>query len=194
MFKTEDVSPVNADQQRAVGSPWGAVVKNLPVCQGRRYRRWGSILGSGRSPGGRNGNPLQYSCLGNPIAREAWRATIHRITKSQTWLSTHTYRCTKGCASRGLSRKIPTSKGDYSHGYWSVYLSLCSQGWWGSLSPWLAAETALCTELAVAQAHTPGVRPGKATYLLSSSPADATILRIKDTKDYKEQVLSIDTI
>ena len=41
----------------------------------------GSIPGSGRSPGGRNSNPLQYSCLGNPMDRGAWRATVHEVTK-----------------------------------------------------------------------------------------------------------------
>jgi len=43
----------------------------------------GSIPGSGRSPGGGHGNPLQYSCLKNPIDRRAWRATVHRA--SETW-------------------------------------------------------------------------------------------------------------
>ena len=42
---------------------------------------------SGRSPGGGNGNPLQYSCLENPMERGAWGATLHGITKSQTRLS-----------------------------------------------------------------------------------------------------------
>ena len=42
----------------------------------------GSILGSGRSPGGGHGNPLQYSCLENPMDRGAWRAIIHGVTKS----------------------------------------------------------------------------------------------------------------
>ena len=41
----------------------------------------GSIPGSGRSPEGGNGNPLQYSCLGNPMDRGAWKATIHEVTK-----------------------------------------------------------------------------------------------------------------
>ena len=45
------------------------------------------ILGLGRSPGEGNGNPLQYSCLENPIDRGAWRATVHGLTKSWTWLS-----------------------------------------------------------------------------------------------------------
>ena len=47
----------------------------------------GSVLGSGRSSGERNGNPLQYSCLENPMDREAWWATVHSITKSWTQLS-----------------------------------------------------------------------------------------------------------
>ena len=49
----------------------------------------GSIPGSGRSPGGGNGNPVQNSCLGNPIDRRNWRATLHGVTKSQPWQSTH---------------------------------------------------------------------------------------------------------
>ena len=44
----------------------------------------GSIPGSGRSPGEENGNPLQYSCLENPMDRGAWRATVHRVAKSWT--------------------------------------------------------------------------------------------------------------
>ena len=43
--------------------------------------------GSGRSPGGEYGNPLQYSYLGNPMDRGAWWATVHAVTKSLTWLS-----------------------------------------------------------------------------------------------------------
>ena len=41
----------------------------------------GSIPGSGRSPGEGNGNPLQYSCLENPMDRGAWQATVHRVTR-----------------------------------------------------------------------------------------------------------------
>ena len=47
----------------------------------------GLSRGSGRSPGGGQGNPLQYSCWENPIDRRAWRATVHRFAKSQTRLS-----------------------------------------------------------------------------------------------------------
>ena len=42
----------------------------------------GSIPGLGRSTGERNGNPLQYSCLENPVGREAWWVTLHRVAKS----------------------------------------------------------------------------------------------------------------
>ena len=47
----------------------------------------GSTPGSGRSPGEGNGNPLQNSCLENPMNREAWQATVHGVTNSQTQLS-----------------------------------------------------------------------------------------------------------
>ena len=47
----------------------------------------GSIPGSGRSCGGGNGNPLQYSCLENPTDKGAWRATAHRTAKTQTQLN-----------------------------------------------------------------------------------------------------------
>ena len=46
----------------------------------------GLIPGSGRSPGEGNGTSLQYSCLENPMDRGAWRATVHRVAKSQTRL------------------------------------------------------------------------------------------------------------
>ena len=51
-----------------------------------------------RSPGGRHGNPLQYSCWENRMDRGAWRATIHRVANSQTWLKQiSTYAHTYGC-------------------------------------------------------------------------------------------------
>ena len=59
------------------------VVKNLPAHAGD-IKDTVSIPVSGRSPGRGKGNPLQYSYVGNPKDRGAWRATIHRITKSQT--------------------------------------------------------------------------------------------------------------
>ena len=61
------------------------VVKNPPANAGD-VRDLGSIPGSGRPPGEGHGNPLQYSCLENPMDREAWQGTVHGVTKSQTQL------------------------------------------------------------------------------------------------------------
>ena len=61
--------------------PDGTVVKNLPANAGE-VRDIGSFPGSGRSPGGGNGNPLQYSCLENPMDREVWQDTVHGVTES----------------------------------------------------------------------------------------------------------------
>ena len=70
------------------GFPRGSVVKTPPT-NARDTGDAGSIPGSGRSPGGGNGNPLQYSCLGNPMDRGAWWAAVHQVAKSWTPLSMH---------------------------------------------------------------------------------------------------------
>jgi len=56
------------------------VVKNLPA-NAEDVRDMGSILELGRSPGEGQGNPLQYSCLENPMDRGTWQATVHRVTQ-----------------------------------------------------------------------------------------------------------------
>ena len=62
---------------------------------------WVQPLGQEESPGGGNGNPLQYSCLENPMDRRAWWATVHGVAKSQTRLSNgHT---------------LPWEQGDYGY-------------------------------------------------------------------------------
>ena len=63
-----------------MGYPGGAEVKNLSANAGDK----GLILGSGRYPGEGNSNPLQYSCLGNPVDRGAWLATAQGVAKSWT--------------------------------------------------------------------------------------------------------------
>ena len=68
------------------GLAGGSVVKNLPP-NARDIRDAGLILRSGRSPGEKNGNPFQYSYLGNSMDREAWQATVHGLAKNQTRLS-----------------------------------------------------------------------------------------------------------
>ena len=65
-----------------MGFPSGSVVKKKTACNAEDRD---SILGSGRSPGGGNAKPLQYSYLGNPMDRGAWAIT-HGATKSQTWM------------------------------------------------------------------------------------------------------------
>ena len=63
-----------------LGFPGGSVVKNPLAGIGDVS----SIPESERSPGEENGNALQYSCLGNPMDRGAWRATVHGVAKSRT--------------------------------------------------------------------------------------------------------------
>ena len=65
-----------------LGLPHTSVVKNLPANAGDMV----SIPGLERPPGRGNGTPIQYSCLGNPMDRGPWQATVHGVTKSQIWL------------------------------------------------------------------------------------------------------------
>ena len=69
------------------GFPGGSEVK-APACNAEDL---GLTPESGRSPGEGNGNPLQYSCLENPMDGGAWWDTVHRVTKSQTQLSDFTF-------------------------------------------------------------------------------------------------------
>ena len=68
---------------RKEASKVAQLVKNLPA----NARDTGLIPGSGRSPGEGNGNRLQYICLGNPMKRGAWWATVHVVTKGQARVS-----------------------------------------------------------------------------------------------------------
>ena len=77
-----------APQCHGMGFPRDSVVKNPPD-NAEDAGDEGSISGLGRSPGGGNGNPLQYSCLKNSMHRGAWQATVHGVTKSWTQLSDH---------------------------------------------------------------------------------------------------------
>ena len=77
---------LNNTKRMSGASQVALVVKNLPV-SAEEVRDVGLIPGLGRSPGRGQGNPLQYSCLETPMARGAWRATVHRVTNSHTWLS-----------------------------------------------------------------------------------------------------------
>ena len=63
-----------------LGSQVALKAKNTPASSGD-IRDCGLNPGSGRSPGGRHGNPLQYSCLENPMDRGGWQATDHRVSE-----------------------------------------------------------------------------------------------------------------
>ena len=82
--ENSSMSPVS----QLPSAQYNSVVQNPPVNAGDAGDTC-SIPGSGRSPGGGNGNPLQYSCLKNPMNRGAWRATVHGVVKSWTRLSMH---------------------------------------------------------------------------------------------------------
>ena len=76
----------------------------------------GSVPGLGRSPGEGNGNPLQYSCLGNFTDREAWWTTVHGVKKSQTGLSMHAR--TKKKRAHRPSREEAAKRGRLGHPVW----------------------------------------------------------------------------
>ena len=92
------------------------MVKNLPFNAGET----GLIPGSGRSPGDGNGNPLQYSCLGSPMVRGAWWATVQQVSKSQTRLNTkqqHSRVHTNTLIPMNTQLQTFTYTHAYTHGY-----------------------------------------------------------------------------
>ena len=95
------------------------VVKNLPF-NAQDLKDAGSILGLGRSPGEGNGNPLQYSCLENPMDRGTWRATVRRVATNRTWLiwlHMHTQESTwRESHAPGTGKK--------AHSLWCLFLNL----------------------------------------------------------------------
>ena len=97
------------------GFPGGSAVKNPPANAGDS----GFIPGSGRSPGEENGNPLQYSCLGNAMDRGAWWATVHGVAK-QTG-TTERLNNSNSCASLRFSLKFLTCLftvlSDFTHSF-----------------------------------------------------------------------------
>ena len=90
-----------------MGFPDGAVVKKQPANAGAA-RDMDSIPGSGRSLGVGNGNPLQYSCLGNPTEISgAWRVTVHGVAKSRTQRNAHAHTHTHTHTHTQISDKHP---------------------------------------------------------------------------------------
>ena len=109
------------------------VVKNLPVIAGRRKRRrfdpW-----SGRSPGGGHGNPLQYSCLENPMDRGAWQDTVHRFTKSQTRLKRLTMHVHLKMVK--MEKFILRVFHSFSKRTWSIQTNVLTVITWIGVGPW----------------------------------------------------------
>ena len=102
------------------------VVKNPPANAGD-IKDAGSIPGLGRSPGGGHDNPLQYSCLQNPIDRGTWRVTVHMVTKSQTWwkrLSMHA---------------------------WLLWTLLCARQFWRMKDPWKIKQIIAITKKKISE-------------------------------------------
>ena len=108
-----------------LGFPGGILVKNLPASAGDAIEK-SSIPGLGRCPGGGHGNPLQYSCLENPMDREAWWAAVQGVAKSRTQLSTAQLQLldsagpslspSKPHFSSLLGRPLPPSTGGWQRG------------------------------------------------------------------------------
>ena len=110
--------------QETKGFPGGASVKHLSANRGDK-RDAGLIPGSGRSPEGGHGNPLQYSFPENPMDGGAWQVTAHRVRRSQTRLkrlSTHThtkiikntkYRCKRQKYNMSTEKGFPDCRGPY---------------------------------------------------------------------------------
>ena len=96
---------------RHPGFPGGSEVK-ASACNAEDL---GSIPGSGRSPAERNGNPLQYSCVENPMDGGTWWATIHGVTKSRTWLSDFTHSLTHDPSKQFNDSKTPCAIPQYQH-------------------------------------------------------------------------------
>ena len=104
------------------GFPGGTMIKKLPANAGN-VRDVGLICRSGRSPGGGQGNPLQYSYLENPLGRGAWKATVHSIAKSQTWLHDLAHTLVKGLTHRkGFCMCLKLRK--WISGVWKWFLLL----------------------------------------------------------------------
>ena len=95
----------------------GSVVRNPPANAGDA----GLISGWGRSPGEGNDNPLQYSCLENPMERGAWKAAVHGVTESQTWLSDWPHKLELTCRTR-LTEEC-----------WDTHPQLCLSRCWKDL-------------------------------------------------------------
>ena len=115
------------------------VVNNLPANAGDT-RDAGSIPGSDRSPGGGHGNPLQYSCLENPMDRGAWWAIVHGVAQSWTWM-----KWLSTCIHRLLRKHWDGENDAGSPSGWDLDISYC--GGQGRKQDWEGETGELCSEI-----------------------------------------------
>ena len=104
------------------------MVKN-PSANAEEIRDAGLIPGSGRSPGEGHSNPVQYSCLENPVDSGAWQVTVHRITKSQTRSKPLSMLACMHATSGWGSLAILGSGGDFQELGYHPLLNLYGQPW-----------------------------------------------------------------
>ena len=110
-----------------------------PPANAQDIRGVGLIPGSGRSPGGVHGNPLQYFCLENPMDRGAWWTVVHRVAKSWTWLKWQLARTVQEARS-SKSRRLLSPASSEAYGDDSLLLlpaSECSRHFltWDGITP-----------------------------------------------------------
>ena len=126
-----------------MGFPCGSVVKSVSA----NTREVGLIPGSGRSHGGGNSNPLQYSCIEISIDRGARRATVYRVAKSQTWLSPHTH--LSSSTRKLIHKKKKKKKRKKTHSLpWLYRLSVFQWGPMWCLQPKVSSELTVSQESA----------------------------------------------
>ena len=113
--------PICSPVRETRGFPGGASRKEPGAANAGDVRDVGLISASGRSPGGVHGNPVQYSCLENPVDRAAWWAIVQRVTKSRTWLkrlSAHRggQTCNYGIAIAGYDKYLSKMLWEHNEG------------------------------------------------------------------------------
>ena len=127
--------PVCSPVREIRGFPSGASGKEPGAASAGDVRDVGSISASGRSPGGGHGNPVQCSCLENPVDRAAWWAVVQRVTKSQTRLkrlTTHrgvTHTCSYGTARAGCDQHLSKMLWEHNEGQ-DLFQLEGRVGWW----------------------------------------------------------------
>ena len=97
-------------------TPWASLVAQIVKNLSAMWATMGSIPWLGRSPREGNGNPLQYSCLENPMDGGAWQATVHGVTKSRIRLSNFTQ------SLGALVRRVGVTKGENAQYCWLLAL------------------------------------------------------------------------